>query len=98
MRLENALLKTHQRIYITVFSLWYTDIASTEPPAQRDPSIPHVSPEGTEAPSHVSFGQPAKKRRHAEVAESQSVALVIIYRSLGQLLPENYDQDRRTLR
>ncbi|GAA6101335.1 cadherin EGF LAG seven-pass G-type receptor 1 [Tachysurus ichikawai] len=74
------------------------DIASTEPPAQRDPSIPHVSPEGTEAPSHVSFGQPAKKRRHAEVAESQSVALVIIYRSLGQLLPENYDQDRRTLR
>lgn len=81
-----------------MFSFWYTDIATTEPPVQSDPSILHVGPEGTEAPSLVALGQPAKKRRHAEVAESPSVALVIIYRSLGQLLPENYDLDRRTFR
>lgn len=79
-------------------SLRYTDIATTEPPVQSDPSIPHVGPEGTDSPSLVAPGPSAKKRRHTEIAESPSVALVIIYRSLGQLLPENYDLDRRTLR
>ncbi|KAB5571510.1 hypothetical protein PHYPO_G00225740 [Pangasianodon hypophthalmus] len=74
------------------------DIATTEPPVQSDPSIPHVGPEGTESPSLIAPGPSAKKRRHSEIAESPSVALVIIYRSLGQLLPENYDPDRRTLR
>ncbi|XP_060784124.1 cadherin EGF LAG seven-pass G-type receptor 1 isoform X2 [Neoarius graeffei] len=74
------------------------DVATTESPVQSDPPIPHVGPEGTESPSLVAPGPSAKKRRHAEIAESPGVALVIIYRSLGQLLPENYDPDRRTLR
>ncbi|CDQ87310.1 unnamed protein product [Oncorhynchus mykiss] len=37
-------------------------------------------------------------RRHAEVPGPLPVAVVIIYRTLGQLLPENYDVDRRSLR
>uniref|UniRef100_A0A4W5NWW5 Cadherin EGF LAG seven-pass G-type receptor 1b n=1 Tax=Hucho hucho TaxID=62062 RepID=A0A4W5NWW5_9TELE len=39
-----------------------------------------------------------KMRRHAEVPGRLPVAVVIIYRTLGQLLPENYDVDRRSLR
>lgn len=39
-----------------------------------------------------------KKRRHAEQVDMPTVAMVIIYRSLGQLLPESYDPDRRSLR
>ncbi|KAF4091142.1 hypothetical protein AMELA_G00033680 [Ameiurus melas] len=76
------------------------DFATTEPPVQSNSFIPHIGPERTESPSLITPGPSAKKRRHNEIAESQvsSVALVIIYRSLGQLLPENYDSDRRTLR
>uniref|UniRef100_A0A3B3SA85 Cadherin EGF LAG seven-pass G-type receptor 1 n=1 Tax=Paramormyrops kingsleyae TaxID=1676925 RepID=A0A3B3SA85_9TELE len=39
-----------------------------------------------------------KKRRDAENVVPLPVAMVIIYRSLGQLLPEHYDPDRRSLR
>ncbi|KAJ8262011.1 hypothetical protein GJAV_G00161080 [Gymnothorax javanicus] len=42
---------------------------------------------------------PAKKKRHAEgPIGPRPVAVVIIYRSLGQLLPERYDPDRRSMR
>ncbi|KAM9471158.1 cadherin EGF LAG seven-pass G-type receptor 1 [Clarias gariepinus] len=74
------------------------DSVTTEPPVQSDPSIPNVGPEGTETPSLVTPGPSAKKQRRTEIAESPSVALVIVYRSLGQLLPKNYDLDRRTVR
>lgn len=40
----------------------------------------------------------AKKRRHAEIDDPSLVAVVIVHRSLGQLLPESYDSDRRSLR
>uniref|UniRef100_A0A8C1X2X0 Cadherin EGF LAG seven-pass G-type receptor 1b n=1 Tax=Cyprinus carpio TaxID=7962 RepID=A0A8C1X2X0_CYPCA len=38
------------------------------------------------------------KRRHAEQPDPPAVVMVMIYRSLGQLLPESYDPDRRSLR
>uniref|UniRef100_A0A8C9VE66 Cadherin EGF LAG seven-pass G-type receptor 1 n=1 Tax=Scleropages formosus TaxID=113540 RepID=A0A8C9VE66_SCLFO len=41
---------------------------------------------------------PVKRRRHVESAGPHPVAMVIVYRSLGQLLPEQYDPDRRSLR
>ncbi|XP_076860885.1 LOW QUALITY PROTEIN: cadherin EGF LAG seven-pass G-type receptor 1 [Brachyhypopomus gauderio] len=41
---------------------------------------------------------PARRKRQAEGAPPFPVATVIVYRSLGQLLPENYDPDRRSLR
>uniref|UniRef100_A0A8C5X349 Cadherin EGF LAG seven-pass G-type receptor 1 n=1 Tax=Malurus cyaneus samueli TaxID=2593467 RepID=A0A8C5X349_9PASS len=37
-------------------------------------------------------------RRHPDIETHHTVAMVIIYRSLGHLLPENYDPDRRSLR
>ncbi|XP_062373889.1 cadherin EGF LAG seven-pass G-type receptor 1-like [Sardina pilchardus] len=39
-----------------------------------------------------------RKRRSAETFAPMPVAAVIIYRTLGQLLPERYDPDRRSLR
>uniref|UniRef100_A0A674E1V5 Cadherin EGF LAG seven-pass G-type receptor 1a n=1 Tax=Salmo trutta TaxID=8032 RepID=A0A674E1V5_SALTR len=39
-----------------------------------------------------------KRRRHVEPAAPLPVAVVIVFRSLGQLLPERYDPDRRSLR
>ncbi|KAI4886088.1 hypothetical protein NFI96_021834, partial [Prochilodus magdalenae] len=39
-----------------------------------------------------------RKKRQAEVPPPFPVAAVIVYRSLGQLLPESYDSDRRSLR
>lgn len=39
-----------------------------------------------------------RKKRHPDVKTHHTVAMVIIYRSLGHLLPENYDPDRRSLR
>ncbi|XP_061496273.1 cadherin EGF LAG seven-pass G-type receptor 1 isoform X3 [Rhineura floridana] len=39
-----------------------------------------------------------RKRRHPEESNRHAVAIVIIYRTLGQFLPESYDPDRRSLR
>ncbi|XP_056653588.1 cadherin EGF LAG seven-pass G-type receptor 1 isoform X2 [Monodelphis domestica] len=39
-----------------------------------------------------------RKRRHPDEWSRHAVGLVLIYRSLGQLLPEQYDPDRRSLR
>ncbi|KAF4793870.1 hypothetical protein TURU_106503 [Turdus rufiventris] len=39
-----------------------------------------------------------RKKRHPDIETHHTVAMVIIYRSLGHLLPENYDPDRRSLR
>uniref|UniRef100_A0AAY4BX72 Cadherin EGF LAG seven-pass G-type receptor 1 n=1 Tax=Denticeps clupeoides TaxID=299321 RepID=A0AAY4BX72_9TELE len=46
----------------------------------------------------LTYHASAKRRRHTDVAQSLPVAVVIVYRSLGQLLPEHYDPDRRSLR
>ncbi|XP_023807886.1 cadherin EGF LAG seven-pass G-type receptor 1 isoform X2 [Oryzias latipes] len=39
-----------------------------------------------------------RKRRHLEPPAPLPVAVVVVYKSLGQLLPERYDPDRRSLR
>lgn len=39
-----------------------------------------------------------RQKRHPEEPGQFAVALVIVYRTLGQLLPELYDPDRRSLR
>uniref|UniRef100_A0A8C1N8Q7 Cadherin EGF LAG seven-pass G-type receptor 1b n=1 Tax=Cyprinus carpio TaxID=7962 RepID=A0A8C1N8Q7_CYPCA len=47
---------------------------------------------------NVDFTSSIKKRRHAEQPDPPAVVMVMIYRSLGGLLPESYDPDRRSLR
>ncbi|XP_033089453.1 cadherin EGF LAG seven-pass G-type receptor 1 isoform X2 [Trachypithecus francoisi] len=63
-------------------------------PAGRrtSPQTPRPEP-GTEREAPMS-----RRRRHPDDAGQFAVALVIIYRTLGQLLPERYDPDRRSLR
>nr|XP_037863230.1 cadherin EGF LAG seven-pass G-type receptor 1 isoform X3 [Chlorocebus sabaeus] len=63
-------------------------------PAGRrtSPQSPRLEP-GTERKAPIS-----RRRRHPDDAGQFAVALVIIYRTLGQLLPERYDPDRRSLR
>ncbi|XP_010857895.1 PREDICTED: cadherin EGF LAG seven-pass G-type receptor 1 [Bison bison bison] len=39
-----------------------------------------------------------RQKRHPEEPGQFAIALVLIYRTLGQLLPEHYDPDRRSLR
>ncbi|XP_069833172.1 cadherin EGF LAG seven-pass G-type receptor 1 isoform X2 [Dendropsophus ebraccatus] len=39
-----------------------------------------------------------RRKRQPDPSNQHAVAMVIVYRSLGQLLPENYDPDRRSLR
>ncbi|XP_017285390.1 cadherin EGF LAG seven-pass G-type receptor 1 isoform X2 [Kryptolebias marmoratus] len=56
------------------------------PPTQTDPP---------QEEDHTASG---RKRRHLEPAAPDPVAVVIVYKSLGQLLPEKYDPDRRSLR
>lgn len=40
----------------------------------------------------------SRQRRHPDEPGQFAVALVVIYRTLGQLLPEHYDPDHRSLR
>ncbi|KAM4619207.1 cadherin EGF LAG seven-pass G-type receptor 1-like [Polymixia lowei] len=83
----------------------WTESSSTEaPPTEAPPSeappteAPAMKALPTEAPPTESPAVPVKKKRHAEVGGPLQVAVVIVYRTLGDLLPENYDQDRRSLR
>ncbi|KAM6214870.1 cadherin EGF LAG seven-pass G-type receptor 1 [Rhynchocyon petersi] len=49
-------------------------------------------------PSTEKEAQAKRQRRHPEEPGQFAAALVIIYRTMGQLLPEHYDPDRRSLR
>ncbi|XP_076877652.1 cadherin EGF LAG seven-pass G-type receptor 1 isoform X2 [Brachyhypopomus gauderio] len=73
------------------------DIITAEDPLKSD-ATPYPGADGTYSPPLVGPASSAKKRRHTELGDPPSVAMVIIYRSLGQLLPETYDPDRRSLR
>lgn len=57
-------------------------------PLQTVPLTPSAEPEATAR---------RQKRRPDEPSQA-AVALVLVYRTLSQLLPENYDPDRRSLR
>ncbi|XP_073940810.1 cadherin EGF LAG seven-pass G-type receptor 1 isoform X2 [Castor canadensis] len=51
----------------------------------------HPEPEAEESPV-------SRRRRHPDDPGQFAVAMVIIYQTLGQMLPEQYDPDRRSLR
>ncbi|KAL0962784.1 hypothetical protein UPYG_G00345400 [Umbra pygmaea] len=61
--------------------------------------LPSSEPSQTESPKEEeNLTLSKKRRRHIEGAAPLPVAVVIVFRSLGQLLPERYDPDRRSLR
>uniref|UniRef100_A0AAV2IVZ2 Uncharacterized protein n=1 Tax=Knipowitschia caucasica TaxID=637954 RepID=A0AAV2IVZ2_KNICA len=55
-------------------------------------------PAQTEATPDEDPTQSDRRRRHLEPSEPLPIVVVIVYKSLGQLLPERYDPDRRSLR
>ncbi|KAK7121465.1 hypothetical protein R3I93_022530 [Phoxinus phoxinus] len=71
------------------------DAVTTEPPVQIASTESFISMDGSNI---VDLTPSIKKRRHAEQPDPPAVVMVIIYRSLGRLLPESYDPDRRSLR
>uniref|UniRef100_A0A3P8W458 Cadherin EGF LAG seven-pass G-type receptor 1 n=1 Tax=Cynoglossus semilaevis TaxID=244447 RepID=A0A3P8W458_CYNSE len=71
------------------FPLFNLHESSPDPPTQTD------LPEDTGEENHTVLD---RKRRHLEPAAPLPVAVVIVFKSLGKLLPERYDPDRRSLR
>ncbi|XP_049550558.1 cadherin EGF LAG seven-pass G-type receptor 1 isoform X4 [Orcinus orca] len=75
-----------------------------KPPERKEG--PTVRPAGRRAAPQTARPQPSaemeapfkRRKRHPEEPGQFAIALVIIYRTLGQLLPERYDPDRRSLR
>ncbi|XP_074182682.1 cadherin EGF LAG seven-pass G-type receptor 1 isoform X1 [Rhinolophus sinicus] len=75
-----------------------------KPPERREGPV--VRPVGRKAAPQTAHPGPSaerealfrRRRRHPDEPGQFAVALVIIYRTLGQLLPEYYDPDRRSLR
>ncbi|XP_074482164.1 cadherin EGF LAG seven-pass G-type receptor 1 isoform X2 [Sebastes fasciatus] len=63
--------------------------AEPTPPAPQSETDPPLEEEHTVSD---------RRRRHLEPAAPLPVAVVIVYKSLGKLLPERYDPDRRSLR
>uniref|UniRef100_A0A3Q1I1N8 Cadherin EGF LAG seven-pass G-type receptor 1a n=1 Tax=Anabas testudineus TaxID=64144 RepID=A0A3Q1I1N8_ANATE len=55
-------------------------------------------PSQTDPPLEEDHTVSDRRRRHLEPAAPLPVAVVIVYKSLGKLLPERYDPDRRSLR
>lgn len=56
------------------------------------------TPTQTDHPEKEEHTVSDRKRRHLEPPAPKPVAVVVVYKTLGQLLPERYDSDRRSLR
>uniref|UniRef100_A0A8C0QLY7 Cadherin EGF LAG seven-pass G-type receptor 1 n=1 Tax=Canis lupus familiaris TaxID=9615 RepID=A0A8C0QLY7_CANLF len=69
------------------------ELESSVPAARK--AAPQTAPPGPGAHREAPF---RRQKRHPDEPGRFAVALVIIYRTLGQLLPERYDPDRRSLR
>ncbi|XP_042638867.1 cadherin EGF LAG seven-pass G-type receptor 1 [Orycteropus afer afer] len=66
---------------------------TARPPSQKAFPRPAQPGPGTDREASA-----RRQRRHPDEPSQFAVALVVIYRTLGQLLPEHYDPDRRSLR
>lgn len=76
--------------YILYSSFWCTAFS----PAV----IPTDEPASQTQSAEEDHTQDERRKREAEGPPQFPVAAVIVYRTLGQLLPEHYDPDRRSLR
>uniref|UniRef100_A0A8C2GF97 Cadherin EGF LAG seven-pass G-type receptor 1b n=1 Tax=Cyprinus carpio TaxID=7962 RepID=A0A8C2GF97_CYPCA len=93
----NTLVQNMRKTYLRPFTIVTDNMNAftTEPPAQIEPTESFISVDGSDT---VDLTPSIKKRRHAEQPDPPAVVMVMIYRSLGGLLPESYDPDRRSLR
>nr|XP_057933071.1 cadherin EGF LAG seven-pass G-type receptor 1 isoform X1 [Doryrhamphus excisus] len=70
---------------------------NTQPRRHRVETTP-VPASQTDTPLVEKHTESDRSRRHLEPVAHLPVAVVIVYKSLGKLLPERYDPDRRSLR
>ncbi|KAM6162185.1 cadherin EGF LAG seven-pass G-type receptor 1 [Erethizon dorsatum] len=69
-----------------------------KPPEKKD-GVRRAAPQMTRSlPVAETVAPIGRRKRHPDDPGQFAVALVIVYRTLGQLLPEHYDPDRRSLR
>eukprot|EP00062_Callorhinchus_milii_P009585 gi/632953584/ref/XP_007892498.1/ PREDICTED: cadherin EGF LAG seven-pass G-type receptor 2 [Callorhinchus milii] len=66
-------------------------------PAENKLSSPD-SPRTTEPSTEEENAPLYRQKRHPETNEEDAIATIIIYWTLGELLPEQYDPDKRSLR
>uniref|UniRef100_G1TPA8 Cadherin EGF LAG seven-pass G-type receptor 1 n=1 Tax=Oryctolagus cuniculus TaxID=9986 RepID=G1TPA8_RABIT len=71
----------------------HTEGAGGGPASRR--ATPQTARPGPGAENGASL---SRQRRHPDDPRRTAVTLVVIYRTLGQLLPDHYDPDRRSLR
>uniref|UniRef100_A0A8C2GGK0 Cadherin EGF LAG seven-pass G-type receptor 1b n=1 Tax=Cyprinus carpio TaxID=7962 RepID=A0A8C2GGK0_CYPCA len=76
-------------------SVLFPNLPKKSTGSQIEPTESFISVDGSDT---VDLTPSIKKRRHAEQPDPPAVVMVMIYRSLGGLLPESYDPDRRSLR
>uniref|UniRef100_G3Q5I8 Cadherin EGF LAG seven-pass G-type receptor 1a n=1 Tax=Gasterosteus aculeatus aculeatus TaxID=481459 RepID=G3Q5I8_GASAC len=72
--------------------------SSVQFPRFNPPEPTPGPPRQTDPPQEEEHTVSERRRRHLEPAAPLPVAVVIVYKSLGKLLPERYDPDRRSLR
>uniref|UniRef100_A0ABI8A8C3 Cadherin EGF LAG seven-pass G-type receptor 1 n=1 Tax=Felis catus TaxID=9685 RepID=A0ABI8A8C3_FELCA len=77
-----------------ILTICFVAEGPTVRPAGRK-AAPQTAPPGPGTEREAPF---RRRKRHPDEPGRFAVALVIIYRTLGQLLPEHYDPDRRSLR
>ncbi|XP_012927900.2 cadherin EGF LAG seven-pass G-type receptor 1 isoform X1 [Heterocephalus glaber] len=67
-------------------------------PLEKKDGLRRATPQVTRpAPGAEMEAPTGRRRRHPDSPGQFAVALVVVYRTLGQLLPEHYDPDRRSL-
>ncbi|XP_063783179.1 cadherin EGF LAG seven-pass G-type receptor 1 isoform X1 [Pseudophryne corroboree] len=70
-------------------------------PPEKKAALPTIKPFNQKHPiseDEYDTRLSKRKKRQPDPSDQYAVAMVIVYHSLGQLLPENYDPDRRSLR
>lgn len=80
------MFKKKKKTFSLIFHYLHPGESLPAPPTQTDP----LQEEATTVSD--------RRRRHLEPLAPLPVAVVIVYKSLGTLLPERYDPDRRSLR
>uniref|UniRef100_A0A4W5NLX5 Cadherin EGF LAG seven-pass G-type receptor 1a n=1 Tax=Hucho hucho TaxID=62062 RepID=A0A4W5NLX5_9TELE len=102
----NTLARNMRKTYLKPFTIITDNMSECSNSLSLSLSLSHslvVEPSPSVGPSHTDAPEEDhtlsnKRRRHVEPAAPLPVAVVIVFRSLGQLLPERYDPDRRSLR
>uniref|UniRef100_A0A8V5FS30 Uncharacterized protein n=1 Tax=Melopsittacus undulatus TaxID=13146 RepID=A0A8V5FS30_MELUD len=94
----NNVAQNMKKTYMRPFVIVTPNISEYLSVPTMKPSNQKLSSKGNNDALSPESAFAKRKKRHPVDSTHRTVAMVIIYRSLGHLLPENYDPDRRSLR